>query len=142
MTARSSARPATPPRPGAALAAAVIGIVVGAQIIIGSFVQLGSAIDNSMAWLLAVIAPIGVVWLVGGIQMLGGSRTALLIGSVAWLVLMVAFVVWGWINSRSDSGQPLSLQSVLVPAVVFAAVPVIVLRLAYRPTVTRWIDER
>ena len=142
MTARSSARPATPPRPGAALAAAVIGIVVGAQIIIGSFVQLGYAIDNGMAWLLAVIAPIGVLWLVGGIRMLGGRRTALLIGSVAWLVLMVAFVVWGWINARSDSGQPLSLQSVLVPAMVFAAVPVIVLRLAYRPNVTRWIDER
>ncbi len=142
MTARSGARPATPPRPGAALAAAVIGIVVGAQIIIGSLVQLGYAIDNGMAWLLAVIAPIGVLWLVGGIRMLGGSRTALLIGSVAWLVLMVAFVVWGWINARSDSGQPLSLQSVLVPAMVFAAVPVIVLRLAYRPNVTRWIDER
>ena len=142
MSARSSSRAAPPQRPGPALAAAVIGIVVGAQILIGSITQLRYAIDNGIAWLLLVIAPIGALWLVGGIRMLGGRRTILLIGSAAWLALMAAFVVWGWYNARSDSGQTLSLQSVLIPAIVFAAVPAIVLRLAYRPTVTRWIDER
>ena len=61
-----------------------MGMVLGAQILIGSFTQFGFVVENGMTLLLAVIALNGVVWLVGGIQMLGGSRTGLLIGSGLW----------------------------------------------------------
>ena len=142
MSARSSSRFVPAPRPGAALAAAVIGIVVGTQILIGSFVQLSDVVNNGMSWLVLLIAPIGVLWLVGGIRMLGGRRTVLLVGAVVWLVLMAAFVVWGWIGALADSGQALTVRAVMIPALVFAVVPVIVLRLAYRPAVTQWINLR
>lgn len=124
------------------MAAGILGIVVGAQILIGSFAEFGYAVDNGMTWLLAVIALIGVLWLIGGVQMLGGSRTGLLVGSAVWLALMLAFVVWGWINTLSKPGNSISVGWVLVMALVFAAVPGIILALAFRPDVTQWIIER
>ena len=84
MSSRSGSPLISRPRPGAAVAAAIVGIVVGAQILIGSITQFGYAVDNGMTWLLAAIALDGVLWLVGGIQMLGGRRTGLLIGSAVW----------------------------------------------------------
>jgi hypothetical protein len=95
-----------------------------------------------MTWLLALIALNGVLWLVGGIQMLGGRRTGLLVGSGLWLALMLGFVVWGWLETLSTTGSSISLGWVVVTALVFAAVPGIVLALAYRPSVTQWIIER
>src|SRR5664279_5219744 len=111
MSARSSVPTASRRRPGAAVAAGVIGIVIGAQILIGSVAEWGYVVDNGMTWLLAVVALIGVSWLVGGIQMFGGSRRGLLLGSVVWLMLMVAFLVWGWINTLSHPGSSISMVS-------------------------------
>ena len=132
----------SPTRPTPASAAAIVGIVIGAQILIGSFTQFGYAVENGMAWLLALIALNGVLWLVGGIQMLGGRRTGLLVGAGVWLALMLGFVVWGWLNTLSTPSNSISMGWVLVTALVFAAVPGIVLALAYRPSVTQWIVER
>lgn len=142
MSSRSGSPLISRPRPGAAVAAAIVGIVIGAQILIGSFTQFGYAVDNGMTWLLALIAVNGVLWLVGGIQMLGGRRTGLLIGSGVWLALMLAFVLWGWMNALSTPGNSISMGWVAVTALVFAAVPGIVLALAFRPSVTQWIVER
>jgi hypothetical protein len=142
MSSRSGSPLTSRPRPGAAVAAAIVGIVIGAQILIGSFTQFGNAVDNGMTWLLALIAVNGVLWLVGGIQMLGGRRTGLLIGSGVWLALMLAFVLWGWMNALSTPGNSISMGWVAVTALVFAAVPGIVLALAFRPSVTQWIVER
>ena len=142
MSSRSGSPLVSRSRPGAALAAAIVGIVIGAQIVIGSVTQFGYAADNGLTWLLALIALNGVLWLVGGIQMLGGKRTGLLIGSLLWLALMLGFVGWGWLQTMSASGNPIALGWVVVTALVFAAVPGIVLALAYRPSVTQWIEER
>lgn len=142
MSSRSGSPLISRPRPGAAVAAAIVGIVIGAQILIGSFTQFEYAVDNGMTWLLALIAMNGVLWLVGGIQMLGGRRTGLLIGSGVWLALMLAFVLWGWMNALSTPGSSISMGWVAVTALVFAAVPGIVLALAFRPSVTQWIVER
>ncbi len=119
-----------------------MAFVIGAQILIGSVTQFGYAVDNGMTWLLAVISVNGVLWLVGGMQMLGGRRVGLLIGSGVWLALMFAFVVWGWMNTLSSPGNSMSMGWVLAAAVVFAAVPGIVLALAFRPSVTQWIVDR
>ncbi len=142
MPSRSGSPLIARPRPVAAVAAAIVGIVLGAQILIGSFTQFGYAVDNGMTALLAVIALDGVLWLVGGIQMLRGSRTGLLIGSAMWLALMLAFVVWAGLNTFSNPGGSMSFWWVVVAALVFAAVPCIVLALAFRPSVTQWIVER
>src|SRR5664279_2746619 len=101
MSPRSSSPVVSPTRPTPASAAAIVGIVIGAQILIGSFTQFGYAVENGLAWLLLLIALNGVLWLVGGIQMLGGRRTGLLVGSGVWLALMLGFVVWGWLNTLS-----------------------------------------
>lgn len=129
-------------RPGAAIAAAIVGIVLGAQLLIGSITQFGYAVDNNMTGLLAVIVLNGVLWLVGGIQMLRGSRTGLLFASAMWVALMLALIVWAVLDSRSNPGSTMSVWWVAVAALVFAAVSGIVLALAYRPTVTQWIVER
>ena len=142
MSSRSGSPLISRPRPGAAVAAAIVGIVVGAQILIGSITQFGYAVDNGMTWLLAAIALDGVLWLVGGIQMLSGRRTGLLIGSGVWLALLLAFVVWGWFDTLSNPGSSISMGWVVAVALVFSAVPGIVLALAYRPAVTQWIIER
>jgi len=142
MSPRSGSPLISRSRPGAAVAAAIVGIVIGAQILIGSFTQFGYAVDNGMTWLLVLIALNGVVWLVGGIQMLEGRRLGLLVGSGLWLALMLGFVVWGWLETLSTTGSSISLGWVVVTALVFAAVPGIVLALAYRPSVTQWIVER
>lgn len=142
MSPRSGSPLISRPRPTAAVAAAIVGIVVGAQILIGAFTQFGYAVENGMGWLLVLLALNGVLWLVGGIQMLSGRRTGLLVGSGAWLALMLGFVVWGWLNTLSTPGDSISMPWVLVTALVFAAIPGIVLMLAYRPSVTQWIVER
>jgi len=142
MSPRSSSPVVSPTRPTPASAAAIVGIVIGAQILIGSFTQFGYAVENGLAWLLVLIALNGVLWLVGGIQMLGGRRTGLLAGSGVWLALMLGFVVWGWLNTLSTPGSSISMVWVVVTALVFAAIPGIVLALAYRPSVTQWIVER
>ena len=142
MSPRSSSPVVSPTRPTPASAAASGGIVIGAQILIGAFTQFGYAVDNGMAWLLVLLALNGALWLVGGIQMLSGRRTGLLVGSGVWLALMLGFVVWGWLNTVSTPGNSISMVWVVVTALVFAAIPGIVLALAYRPSVTQWIVER
>ncbi len=142
MSSRSGSPPISRSRPTAAVAAAIVGIVVGAQILIGAFTQFGYAVENGMGWLLVLLALNGVLWLVGGIQMLSGRRTGLLVGSGVWLALMLGFVVWAWQSTLSTPGNSISMVWVVVTALVFAAIPGIVLTLAYRPSVTQWIVER
>ena len=55
---------------------------------------------------------------------------------------MLTFVVWGWLNNISSPDSSMSMGSVMAAALVFAAVPCIVLALAFRPSVTQWIVER
>jgi len=56
--------------------------------------------------------------------------------------LMLGFVVWGWLKTLSTPDNSISMGWVVVTALVFAAIPGIVLALAYRPSVTQWIVER
>jgi|GEM_PF-1812313 len=141
MAARSSSPPIARRRPAAAVVAAVLGIVFGAQILIGSVTQFGYAADNGMTWLLAVMVLIGVLWLVGGIQVFGGRRQGLVLGSVVWLTLLLGFLVWGSINTLINPGTSIPMVWIAVVAVFFAAIPVVILAFAYRPTVTNWINQ-
>lgn len=141
MVARSRSPVVSRKRPGAAVVAGVLGIVFGAQVVLGSFTQFSNAAESGMTWLLAVMALIGVLWLVGGVQIFGARRQVLLIGSVAWLALLLGFLVWGSINTLVNPDSSIPLVWVAVIAVFFAAVPGAILAFAYRPTVTNWIIE-